>query len=89
MSNHTPTPWKDPNVIDNEGFHAIVTTIGKIICTVFQKENAAHIIKCVNMHDELVEALQYALKQVEDCCPNLTNTPKVIRAVLAKAKGDK
>lgn len=48
----TPTPWKAKGVkIDS---HAI--SIGE--CYYENEANAAHIVHCVNTHDELVEALK-------------------------------
>ena len=66
-TNHTPTPWTF--VVHSNGMHSIVQddsgypvaianmgNVGKI-----DKErarpNAAHIVKCVNAHEELVAAL--------------------------------
>lgn len=58
---HTPTPWYS---IGNDIYHEseygsdpIASVCGE--CSFTQDHaNAAHIVKCVNMHDELVEAIQ-------------------------------
>lgn len=59
---HTPTPWKIENW---HGDTQIIGPEGSLICidTTYypvapSEEDMAHIVKCVNMHDELVEALK-------------------------------
>ena len=63
MTKHTPIPWR---VADKSlGLMGILRVQNKDvdICNVFNDKsvnseaNAKHIVKCVNMHDELVEAL--------------------------------
>lgn len=62
---HTPTPWEvgtdeDGRVAVIKGCsfltYAFPTDLG--FETGSADANAAHIVKCVNMHDELVEAIQ-------------------------------
>lgn len=55
---HTPTPWyADINFI-TDGQRNEVAHITSYHMTLHEEcANAAHIVKCVNMHDELVEAL--------------------------------
>lgn len=92
---HTPTPWK---AVSNESYWTIVPEnrrddspyqIGDV-CSSYpynkdqglQQANAAHIVKCVNLHDELVEALQF----ISEC--NMTNSQdfkQVAREALKKA----
>lgn len=67
---HTPTPWK---MEDWHGDTQIVGPQGSLICidTAYypiapSEEDMAHIVKCVNMHDELVEALLRMKQWCED-----------------------
>lgn len=69
---HTPTPWtfkQDPKTgdcgITAVGVGILAETYAEIrraheYATGESHANAAHIVKCVNMHDELVEALEIA-----------------------------
>ncbi len=54
---HTSTPWK---FIDggNSADSCIQDATGVFIGNISLKENAARIVHCVNMHDELVTALK-------------------------------
>lgn len=57
---HTPTPWK---VYQCGGVQIGQEGTGEAICSMWGDKhegeaNAAHIVKCVNMHDELVGALK-------------------------------
>lgn len=76
---HTPTPWVwiegDPDIFtlwNNKEvpLAAVKSPIwheDRLCGSLEAAANAAHIVKCVNMHDELVEALEiaetYKLKQ--------------------------
>lgn len=55
---HTPTPWvhKDGEVYEENDFK-IFDAYNSDFLYEEDKANAAHIVKCVNMHDELVEVL--------------------------------
>lgn len=63
---HTPTPWPTDMVekIWMAGLSKLIADgdLGaSAVAAIFDgiaKEDAAHIVKCVNMHDELVEALK-------------------------------
>lgn len=71
---HTPTPWVSVGgcieTVDdtlNDGFY-IATVYGADYAA-----NAAHIVKCVNMHDELVATIKELLKVYNEpdesiCC---------------------
>lgn len=68
MSAHTPTPWRvDGADIVSPSECAVVATVqwcgegrdGE------SEANAAHIVRCVNAHDELVAACQLAFKRGE------------------------
>lgn len=67
---HTPTPWYSE--VDTELVYILGTVNGKeeVICEAGSignedlqaQANAAHIVKCVNLHDELVDAVEHLLK---------------------------
>lgn len=64
---HTPTPWYQ-GTKENETEEFIITENGRLISKCVERgnlnsknqhiANARHIVKCVNMHDNLVEALK-------------------------------
>lgn len=56
---HTPTPWKvaDEYIFDRHR-NEIATTTTSGLSFEEDEANAAHIVKCVNAHDDLVEALE-------------------------------
>jgi hypothetical protein len=65
---HTPTPWWFDDrwdnfcngcVIDGQGTQRIAAAF-YMGGTQAARDNAAHIVRCVNAHDELVAALQAA-----------------------------
>lgn len=68
---HTPTPWVldeccyGDNIIEGPNDEIIMwdTPAHKITPTL---NDMLHIVKCVNMHDELVEALQIAREELKD-----------------------
>lgn len=67
---HTPTPWQ----IDVKGEGAITGKDGQLIGRLNNTErneerdaNAAFIVRCVNAHDELVEALQDTTNAMSVC----------------------
>ncbi len=55
---HTPTPWKV--VEQNQVIHAEGDNCHLMVADCFTRGNAAHIVKCVNAHDELVAAVRDA-----------------------------
>ena len=59
--NHTPTPWTqdDRRILDPQG-RQIAVCHSDFIGKVSGAQDAAHIVKCVNAHDELVAALRQA-----------------------------
>ena len=59
---HTPTPWNlnEVYIIDSEGYSIATTMFGDKASIEEDLANAAHIVKCVNLHDELVAALKAA-----------------------------
>lgn len=59
--------------------------------TELKEKHAAHIVKCVNMHDELVEALEWCVEFIREHVPNEANhlSPMHISTeALAKARGE-
>ena len=65
---HTPTPWQ----INKNNYCKI--EVPKInsdntfeIAMLNNATNAAHIVKCVNLHDELVEALNVLMMYGDNC----------------------
>lgn len=70
---HTPTPLisgKSPFEVYNHDHGDAVpfyVTRGQVILAYcYEDEDAAHIVKCVNMHDELVDALDKILDNNND-----------------------
>lgn len=68
---HTPTPWELDD--DGDGDYKIISEEGHLIAVETgyypiapSIEDAAHIVKCVNMHDELVEVIERLLPIAED-----------------------
>ena len=58
MSNHTPPPW-EINQYD-EKFYTI-DSADKGVGEAYSKENAEFIVRAVNNHERLVEALEFCL----------------------------
>lgn len=83
MSKVTPRPWR----VETQGEAVFVIDKHEDVLFAIDhtKANAAHIVKCVNMHEELVRALRdaYDLNFAED-----GPTLKEIEALLAKAESD-
>ena len=104
---HTPTPWEAccwdirdvPSINDRGGMSGglMIATTRDSGHHVDQTANAAHIVRCVNVHDDLVAALRFcvdALQASETCLRSWNqrggplNSEKAIfdaRAALAKA----
>lgn len=86
---HTPTPWDQLNDVFTieDGYFSMIQTPDQCIANVFDEANAAHIVKCVNMHDELVEALEAAANS-SGFQYMFYETREKINAALAKARGE-
>lgn len=85
---HTPTPWNQLNGVftPEDGYFSMVQTPNQCIANVFDEADAAHIVKCVNMHDELVEALKAAHNGVVSYSrDDKEATTTMIRETLKKA----
>lgn len=99
MSKHTPTPWKAEGgyIFAGEGDEILVciqSTINDELVA-DAEANAARIVKCVNLHDELVECLKIAQQKLAVFNRNISPIQVAtdegfnrIRAILAKTKGD-
>lgn len=64
---HTPTPWEV--VVAPSGTPDITDNKGNIVAAIFggsAEANDAHIVQCVNLHDELVEALREIASDTND-----------------------
>lgn len=94
MSAPTPRPWLVPEQSDYMGLIRIETATGKvpaIVCidgftTEEQMANARLIVKCVNAHDALLEALKRAhaaLRPFGEHAPTID----IVAAAIARAKG--
>ena len=92
MSTHTATPWC---VLEGDTFGIVDDESRDIALDVCYEDDAAHIVKCVNHHDELVAALKWAVdlhNQLEAAGfvhydPNMPEHVREIvkaRAILAK-----
>jgi hypothetical protein len=76
-TNHTPGPWRVTDAdgcTDGDDIKAtILADSGRLICHIDRdyrapaEANAAHIVRCVNAHDELVAALRMIDKAQADC----------------------
>lgn len=95
MIKHTPPPWEietsgsrlDMVCINklhpppkNGGGEAMVETIAEVIPAVNALEDAAHIVKCVNHHDELVEALSNTSAAMESCITHAQSNRPMTKA---------
>lgn len=87
---HTPTPWHVMKFDDETNF-IVTNDQGDIrIITDIAEQDASLIVKAVNAHGDLVDALQQARAALVHNVPHLKGTPldKYIDAALAKAKGE-
>ena len=94
MSKHTPTPWKVNRLADG---HIDIDGIGQNALAHLQtnqEANAAHIVKCVNAHDALREALERlkaeycAYRYDKGDLPRTVGLDICDRALALSAKGD-
>jgi len=92
MSEHTKTPWHTGGI----GNHIVFDSDGYAVAnaTVFHGKqedgesaaNADHIVKCVNSHDALVDAVKAALKRLEASGFSEDRLAYLCRATLALAE---
>jgi hypothetical protein len=87
---HTPTPWEFRDNGSDNGLDPCFCVVGEPreygLVDHFATENAEHIVKCVNAHDEIVAALKaYAdICEDDDVYPGLNETA---RDILIKVEG--
>jgi len=91
---HTPTPWTvakaEPNPrcwhLHGENWR------GPYLASVAREANAAFIVRAVNAHEALVQAIEYTLTSGADLLDRelmkYHDVTSVLRAALALAKGD-
>ena len=85
MNNHTPTPWAfcenadtdntETNFVSLYGVGEVRENITNLLKWYEPEKaiaNAAHIVRCVNAHDALVEALKLAQAEIATLMPRLT-----------------
>lgn len=97
---HTPTPWYQGAIAGTEG--TIFANGDGVIVEDVAEADAAHIVKCVNLHDELVKALELCIINAETAAKYVSESPKdavtlkhaphwpgieAAREALTKAKG--
>ena len=94
---HTPAPWVTTFEEGTPFFHGVyqldkngfegeaVTYVTDSTNHQRAQANAEHIVKCVNLHDELLEALEHA----RDCLPANCHPDdlSLITEAIAKARG--
>lgn len=94
---HTPTPLisgKSPFEVYNHDHGDAVpfyVTRGQVILAYcYEYDDAAHIVKCVNMHDELVEALKFLLSSAHDNQTGIQEAEETLKkaGAFAKARGE-
>lgn len=89
MSDHTETPWRVSLATSSEGHTFIYGAASWPIAKAFERRDADFIVKAVNCHDELLEALKALLDEdVISTFPieTLTAAERLARAAIAKAK---
>jgi hypothetical protein len=102
---HTPTPWKVSLALENNAPNYYAVTDGKwgspTIAKCYSEADAKHIVRAVNAHEELVNALYEALKIADYAMDadlfgtkksgvirdGVTRRVTVIREALANAEG--
>jgi len=92
MSNHVAGPWQLMGATiyappDEEGV-ARIATVDETLATGWSKPVARANARLIVMAPELLEALEWALEQIDDDFdPDHQEALKAARAVVAKAKG--
>ncbi len=94
---HTKTPWiynfnTDPTKYSSHYGYQLLGNKGKeSICYDLNEANAKLIIKAVNNHEELVEALRFCMLACSQSCPpefNLNAAYKKSKQALTKAESE-
>jgi hypothetical protein len=92
MTEHSPTPWKFLNHYPH-GNH-VESSDGRVVmqqefdCDSPSIGDMAHIVHCVNLHDELVEFLQSLVAKYETGDDAPDDYFSDAKTLLAKAKGE-
>jgi hypothetical protein len=89
--NHTPTPWSASGSIirSEKGFGIADTDPMNNGASEVDIANAAHIVRCVNSHDELVDLLREVEEIVGSWGPEEEPSWLLrVRSILNKLKGD-
>ena len=86
---HTPTPWtlEGRNILGaahDGSMRCIAPVSGQSPANA--DANAAHIVRCVNAHDALVESLSGLIEWMEQHHPTAASNISKARAALALAK---
>ena len=62
----TPKKWYEAKMGNDHQGLIVDEVTGENIAVIYKKENAAFIVKACNLHDELVEALEYFVELIEN-----------------------
>ena len=86
----TPLPWTVWQLApdsDQQQRHIIVTADGEqeITSIVHREADAHHIVRCVNSHDRLLEALQELLADIDDLASEFGICREIIHSSYGKA----
>lgn len=85
---HTPTPWAQHDIYPWEIWHGADYHIADVHGREeIRKANADHIVHCVNLHDELIEALEKLARLENGDSYGNSIGNRIAQEVLAKAKG--
>jgi|WetSurMetagenome_2_1015567.scaffolds.fasta_scaffold195424_4 hypothetical protein len=89
---HTPTPWEareSGRIVAPSKDGLTEQTIARVQGYASEVEaDAAHIVKCVNMHDELVNVLQSAYDRIDGDSYGDSVMRRLIEKTLVKARGE-
>ena len=102
IDKHTPTPWRTEFTERQPFFNTIYSVDDnapeEIVCFITDSTDHAraqndsnHIVKCVNMHDELVEALETATDYINSrgVVPHRTKSFSIkFKGLIKKARGE-
>ena len=104
MMEHTPTPWEKERPYMEPHIYLSGPNTQLIACLQDNwennKANAKHIVHCVNLHDELVEALSLTIRTIYDCMRHYLDNNMLcyktleglveedLKPTLSKAKGE-
>jgi hypothetical protein len=92
---HTPTPW---SLVDSTEIYGAdsrrVGDLAEVVQSRRQLADAAHIVRCVNHHDQLVAALQLLTDEARACArynvatDALRDAGRAADALLSRLKDD-